>query len=781
MLRFYYEPRYKYTNRTIIDVSDDNWFKEIAYENIDSPDTINGHIIYTLQPTEKLPTYIVDQENGWRWFVSGITQLRTGKFQISLLRDIISENPNLWKQEEAYITAGLANDYNKYKRWDLPFTNTKVGEQRLNINGKSSFFVYYVNQQHFSNGFLSEQDLKINSASVPGITGGFDFNVSDLNIIPGFEFVNAGNVYNYPTTIFDVDMEMPTKTPTVTQNGNTTSISYTSNYTQYTYNSSQGTEFSITDRRSTDGALNLNALFVLVKESDFDNNVNNIKQTLKTTCLNYVNNWQNQRGTQISSTAINQLEGYIGKTIYNKNDNKVYRINKSVNQNNLRVNLIPDELTQSLKSINWPYTNTSVSDYQKFHTSSGGYLEIRSVESVYTYTLEELGTATSFDFTFIANQRKLPKSAVRCVNIVESEGITNESITQALMLAQTNGINEDNTTGRILDIQYLPFSIATTTNNNLKINNEPLVAQFLDFDDYRFTTDLPDLTNINKETDTIKIVSPSRASQFLFNPYDNDGNMLFETKITLKPFASVIYVRPSTKGLLLEDWDDKDCLIIQEDFSLTNVTSQWTEYVYNNRTYLNAFERQIQGREFERSWEKRIEKAQAKSDEWTATQIHADKMKTYTGNIPIFSNLVAGIGAIAGVKDQNYLEAARTDRAYNEALYQEGLDLSRDMFDMQIENIRSQPLVPSKVTTIDCKFLDGIYLEFYSTNQTELAAIKNFYRYNGNRIDAYGTFAQYYGWFVRGKIIKSIYYTQPEIEELNRRLSMGIFTEVNYD
>ena len=88
--------------------------------------------------------------------------------------------------------------------------------------------------------------------------------------------------------------------------------------------------------------------------------------------------------------------------------------------------------------------------------------------------------------------------------------------------------------------------------------------------------------------------------------------------------------------------------------------------------------------------------------------------------------------------------------------------------------------MPSKITTLDAKLLTGVYLEYYSTNPTELQAIKDFYRFNGNRIDAYGTFNQYWGWFVRGKIIMSQFYTQPEVDELNRRLSMGIFTGVEY-
>ena len=398
--------------------------------------------------------------------------------------------------------------------------------------------------------------------------------------------------------------------------------------------------------------------------------------------------------------------------------------------------------------------------------------------------MRELGVATSFNFNFKANTRKLPRSSVRCVNIVSDDtenGISDSDIAQTLMLAQTNPINPATDTGRILDVQFLPFSMATATNENFKINDTPIKAMFLDADDLEFytdMTDLTDLTEITKECDTIKIVSPSRASQYLFRPYNNGGIMEFRTKITLRPYNTIIYVRPSTKGLLMYDYDDKDCLIISEDFSLTAVTSEWTNYIYNNRNYNDVFERQIQGREFERTWERKIEDAQKKSDEWTSRNISAQKASTYTGNLPIISSVAGAIGT--AFQDQTYLQMAQIDRQYNEALYQEGIQISRDLFNLQLENIQSQPLVPSKITTLDAKLLPGVYLEYYSTNPTELQAINDFYRFNGNRVDAYGTFNQYWGWFVRGKIIMSQFYTQPEIDELNRRLSMGIFTGVEY-
>ena len=751
MLKFYYNPAYKYTNRVIIDVTGDTDYTSHYYENIDSPDTINGHIIYILGENETLPTYIVDTVSGWRWFVTGITQLRTGKFQISLLRDIISESPDTWKQEQAYITAGTATNYNKYKRWNLPYTNTKIKEEKLTINGKSSFFVFYVNEQNIASNVLSESDLNIKYAAVPGITS-FDYTVTDLSEIPNYQYLNAGQVLNWTVPDGIVNMKVLDQ-----------SLNHNPYIVQYHLNGIYS------------DTVNNDLLYYLTSDIIGDQisvNINNCRTDMKTAIGNYVSSYQAGLGTSISNAAISSLQPYVGKVIHNTTTNKVYRINLTTKNMQFNYPSAPATLYSALSNISWPNGRT-------ISAQTGNWFTFHSQAVGYTYTLEEIGTATVFDFNFAADTRKLPKSAVRCVNIVSDSDHNDEEIIQCLMLAQTNGnIGDDSgnplTTGRILDIQYLPFSIATSKNADLKINNISLTAEFLEFDDFQYDINLTDLTDINKETDTIKIVSPSRATQYLFRPYDNDGNMEFAAKITLKPYTSTIYIRPSTKGLLIYDWDDKDCMIIQEDFSLTNVNSEWTQYVYNNRNYLNTFERQIQGREYERSWERQVEQANAKADEWNAKNLSAQKVQTMTGNIPIISGIM---GAMAtNWPDKDYMNAAQLDRQYNEAMYQEGLSLSRDLFQYQLDNIKSQPLIPSKVTTIDCKFLDGIYLEYYSTNQTELISIRNFYKYNGNRIDDYGSFNDYWGSFVRGKIIISMNYTQPEIDELNRRLGMGIFT-----
>lgn len=759
LLRFYYNPFFKYTNRTIINLLQETSYKDIDYENIDSHDTINGHIIYSLAVGETLPTYILDLEKGWRWYVSGITQLRSGKFQISLLRDVISESDD-WKYESAYIYAGTATDYCKYKTWDLPFTNTKVNSQRLNINGKSSFFVFYVNEQEIDNSnVLTEKDWKVSYSQTWSTLPHADLVYDTLSEFPYYSYLNQ-NIYNYENSSFsfyyrpydypnDVRLYMYPSGfygPTLFTTNYIKINAYDEDITDTDYN-----EYLITALGNASSTFystrNMLDGYIVINKSDMDNmvaydgQVISVKSTLDPTKRDYY---------RIHNTHVGSMELL-----------DPYEIPKS----DVITTQFINEVKLTIPSFN---INDVVGD---------SFLKATTYAREAYFTLDYLGSFSdsAFSFNFTADFPKLTKSSVRCVNMVADSDTSDEEIFTCLQLARANPNNE-NALSRIIDIQYLPFSIATDKNANFSIGGNQLTAAPVLNDDWQFTTTMANLTNISKETDSIMIVSPSRKSQFKFSPYNNDGRMVFNTKITLRPNQSVIYVRPSTQGLLMYDWDDKDCLIIQEDFSLTAIDSDWTNYVYNNRNYQNAFNLQIQTKEIERSWERRIEQAQAKSDVWTAMGISADRARNVSGNIPIISGITAAIYSTNN-PDQNYMDAAALDRQYNEAMYQRGLEVARTNFEYQIDNIKSRPLIPNTITTIDTKMLDGVYLEFYSTNSTELSSIQRFYENNGNRIDNYGTFITYWGDFIRGKIIRSVKYTQPEIDELNRRLQMGIYTK----
>lgn len=778
MLKFYYNTKYKYTNRSIIDITGDTNYTEKDYENIDTPDTINGHIIYELTPPETLPTYITEEYNEnttRRWFVSGITQLRTGKYQISLLRDIISENPDAWKNERAFISNGTSNNYNKYKRWDLPFTNTKINQTRLPIGmdgSKSSFFVFYTNTQHINNGVITEDNLHIASTTMNADANqAFDMEVDKQADLPNFSYVDGNTKNNWLNNGGEYRVRA--------RNQGTFGQYYNR---QIWYDQSLGTTDNLAFSKMPNQNAGANVQYwgsTPVWEAYLETS-RPLRTDTSTVLRNFIIETEDTYGDRITAEQANSIKAYSNFKIRDRATGEIFRVDVTEATETFSRVMTVAETAQLARDLKHEAIHFQASDSDSVR---GEFFTFRSTRTRYTFNKVVLGYASGFDFNFRANVRKLPKSAVRCVNIVDSNGITNDDIKQALMVAMVNQTNDEDT-GRIIDVQYLPFSLATESTNDIKFvteNGEMYPnAKFVSEDEFSYINKLTNKLNLNdidKECQTIKIVSPSRASQFLFRPFNNDGNMTFSTKINLQPYSSRIYIRPDTQGLLLYNWDDKDCFTMEEDCSLTKLDNNWQNYIYQNRNYNAQFDREIQGREFERGWERRVEQAQAKSDDWTARNISSQKAKTYTGNIPIVSDIAGAIGT--AWKDSAYMEMAQLDREYNEALYKQSIDLSRDMFTMQLENIQSQPTIPTKISTLDNKLLDGIYLEEYNTNLTERITIEQFYEFNGSRIDDFGTFNEYWGNFVKGKIIISNNYNQPEINEVNRRLEAGIFTNYN--
>lgn len=768
MLEFYFNNKYKYTNRSLVNLNEDLDSIKIDYLNIDSPDTIHGGLIYEVEEDkdDRMPTYIVQdyKEGKRRWFVSGITQLSSHKFRISLVRDVASEYIDTWKFEEAFIKAGTASDYNKYKSWGLPFTNTKINETKLPIGpsgSKSSFFVYYVNKQNYDEGtkILTEDDFEVKYTK-PNTYIFAEKTITNTSEIPNYDiFVDQGSMRKW--TKHESEMIFSCYNYLA---GGATIQKYKAIY--------DNNELTLSNAHGYAGqGLRWNApTFSQITEStSFQNG---IKSDLKTFTENYASTFVPT--VAYTEAQWNSIKEWTNKVIFDSSTNKYFKLNVKTDYEGPFNLTIHKAHTTSLKDAIGLTLNPNM------YSVDGNYYIFKSKLKTVKLEREELGFADTFEFNFNADISKLPKSAVRCVNIASNSLVNDFAIREALMTAYSNQL-ADIEDGRILDIQYLPFSLTgTETSDDIVFKSggstKKPYAKFINIDEFFYTNSLTDFTNLNevdKETKTCKIVSPSRASQFLFKPYNNDGVMEFQVKINLQPFNSRIYIRPSTKGLLMHDWDDKDCFIMEEDCSLTTVDSAWRDYVYQNRNYNAQFNRQIQGREFERGWERDLEKAQMRADEWNARNLSAQKARAYTGNLPIIGSISGAIGT--AFKDNTYMEMAALDREYNEALYQESVSLAEDMFSYQIDNIKNQAPVPTKITTLDNKLLDGIYIEEWDTNETERAAIERYYAYNGHRIDTFGVFNDYMGDFVKGKIIKSDKFNQPEFNELNRRLELGIY------
>ena len=278
----------------------------------------------------------------------------------------------------------------------------------------------------------------------------------------------------------------------------------------------------------------------------------------------------------------------------------------------------------------------------------------------------------------------------------------------------------------------------------------------------------------NKEYDTIRLNSGARISSLDFTPFMNDGISQIRVQATIKPKRTSYYVKPVLKGIYPADLDDKMCLIMSDDLSLTTLTSIWEEYVYNNINYKNTFDTQLQHQTLEYSWQEKLDQYNLKYADVNAMLTQSNYNRQITGNIPIISD-IAGFVQSGPIAD-SVREGYRLDAQMNAELRQSALNMAAKSFEFNIGNLKAVAPYPSIIDSFDIKARFKTIIEFWSTTEQEKRLIDKWKQLNGEPIGVFGRIGDYAtGTMIRGNLVFSNFNTR--IAQLvNERLEEGIFT-----
>lgn len=289
---------------------------------------------------------------------------------------------------------------------------------------------------------------------------------------------------------------------------------------------------------------------------------------------------------------------------------------------------------------------------------------------------------------------------------------------------------------------------------------------------------------IQSLTEFHRLESPNGNGIFEFNAAMNGGINGFEVAQTLKPGSPYIHIKPLFNKLYGQPFDkEKRGLFCGGDFSVSQVSDQWLQYVVNNKNYQNAFDRQIENMVTNRGIERMMQDAQVLSGTLSAAASGAATGAMVGGGY----GAVIG-GGIAGVAS---LAAGQADKKYSEQMYQENLDYTKDMYGMTLENIKARPdsLYAAGGLNIDNNFFP--VLEFYQATPEEIQALRDKIRYNGMTIGRIGTFAEFLNnteWrYTKGKVIQlsdgdaSFPGSFAVANELGLELSKGLFMTLRGD
>ena len=236
--------------------------------------------------------------------------------------------------------------------------------------------------------------------------------------------------------------------------------------------------------------------------------------------------------------------------------------------------------------------------------------------------------------------------------------------------------------------------------------------------------------------DKWRLVSPNYNGAFEFNAAKNNGVLLFNVDFTYLPNSPYIHLNPNFGGLYGADYNDARGLICQGDFSISYLSDRWAEYITQNKNFAEIFNRGIQNMEV--------------SHEWEMKQAYvAAAAGTVSGGVSgaIGGGAFGGVGAIVGglIGTAAAGVGGALDINMKEALYSEAVDYKKDIFNLQLDNIKALPSSLVKITAYNENNKIFPFLEYYTCTDEEKAAVAKKIAWNSMTVGIIGQIQEYIG------------------------------------
>lgn len=312
--------------------------------------------------------------------------------------------------------------------------------------------------------------------------------------------------------------------------------------------------------------------------------------------------------------------------------------------------------------------------------------------------------------------------------------------------------------------------------------NNGINAFFIDNDSFTFDIEeslsIPERTAdaaLNKklanEVDMYRLCSPNYNGMFEFSVAKNDGVDYFNVDVTLKPYNPYIHINPNFKSIYGSDFNDSRGLICQGDFSIPIVNDPWIQYEYQNKNYLNAFNRQIENMEFTQGQEREIAPYQLAAGALGGAAMGGLAGSKFGPYGAIAGAAVGGIASsLAGIKDYSMMSARQ----------QEAKDFAIDNFKFQLGNIKALPYNINKVTCLTFNNKLWPFLEYYTATDDEINILNNKILYNSMNVNAIGSISEYKQGkrtFIQGDLIRleNTALSSNEVYEIYDELKKGVY------
>ena len=735
-----------------------------------------------------------------RWFVLECYMQRNGQLKITLRRDVLADiNQQIYYGENLfYCERGILSQTDKYiyNSENGNYNQIKVGQTLIKDISKIPWIVGYM-----ATAKTTDNDIVVSTQEE--VTDKHIITLDNVQLLPGYIYSNLSpNRLDAITEVKGANFSI-----------NVRDASNTHWYKMYN-TPTPTSRYKILDATYQSSCVALEEYTVISPEmlsataSVFNNGMLKKQSTL-----------MKAYGDYIGLLSVSEISTIAQAPMYHyKVGSKIYKATVTYNvTENFGWGLV-------VKGSNFYKTirdvfNTEVVPLSKNNPQSATFvaqgdfpdncLYVNGICSRYIITYSEVGVKSgSSTLTIKGTRRNLQDQpfsmfAIPYGSIFNSNNI-NVGCNEGLALQVASAIS-NYASGRnafLYDIQLLPFSPILNkidSSGNLNINN---MVEDVDYTriksngdnttkGYIYWCDLSTfsftVTNINmhptdykisNELEFCRLQSPNMSSSFEFSPAKNRGFDYLIVDCTYKPYQPYIHVVPNLKELYGGQYGTGVGLICSGDFSLPMTTDGWAEYMRNNVNYENMFNRQIENMEVKNSISRTMEN-------WNIATGALGAAATGAGAGGMFGGAV---GAVAGgvIGGGLSLAGGFGDKYYNEKLRKEEMDYTKDLHQMNTQNIKALPNTLTKVGSFTANNLIFPFIEYYKATEEEYEALKQKIRWYGMNVGKVGCFADFmskneYSYvsraFVKGNFLRIAHdgYDDHFKNAVNEELSKGVY------
>lgn len=284
---------------------------------------------------------------------------------------------------------------------------------------------------------------------------------------------------------------------------------------------------------------------------------------------------------------------------------------------------------------------------------------------------------------------------------------------------------------------------------------------------------------IEHETSFYRLTSPNYNGSFQFKATANNGVDFIEVNATYKPYQPYIQLAPNFKGLYGGDYNDARGLVCGGSFSMPTLSDAWENYQIQNKSYMDAFNRQVENMEINYDIQRQQQKAAGVINTISAS-IGGAAAGGITGSAGGPWGAVAG--AVVGGASSAIASGvgASADLLYADRLQREAMSYTKDQFNLSLANIKALPYSLSRVSSFDINNKYFPFLEFYSSTDEEKEILREKIAYNSMTVGAIGKINDYIQatpTFISGQIIRFVDFAEDyhAAAEIANEIHKGVY------